>query len=76
MEQQEVAYAVDGLSMRGVLVDGSGGKPRPGVVIEHEAIGLDPRMVIWAQKLALAGYVERLIWLFRNSPTQFAPCAG
>lgn len=57
MEERELSYAADGIEMTGVVVDGSNGKPTPGVLVAHEAPGRDPRMTVWARKLADKGFV-------------------
>src|ERR1700751_5314780 len=58
MERRERTYAAaDGVKLTGVLVDGSQGRPAPGVVVAHEAPGRDERMVKCAEKLASAGFV-------------------
>lgn len=64
MDERELTYAVDGLEMTGVLVDGSRGARAPGVLVAHEAPGRDPRMTFWARKLAGRGYVALALDLY------------
>lgn len=64
MEQRDLVYTAEGTRMKGILVDGSHGAPAPGVLVAHEAIGRDERMVVWAHKLASAGYVALAMDLY------------
>ena len=64
MEQRDLIYAVDGVTLTGVLVDGSRGGLAPGVLVAHEAPGRDERMVKWARKLASAGFVALALDLY------------
>jgi dienelactone hydrolase len=74
VEQRNLVYMADGARMTGILVDGSRGAPAPGVLVAHEAIGRDERMVWWAQKLASAGYVALAMDLY-GAPFSVAEAA-
>lgn len=63
MKERELTYSAD-VEMTGLLVDGSWGGPAPGVVVAHEAPGRDPRMTVWAHKLAKRGYVALALDLY------------
>jgi dienelactone hydrolase len=64
VKQQELRYVAAGVTLTGVLVDGSRGAPAPGVLVAHEAPGRDERMVQWAGKLASAGFVALALDLY------------
>ncbi len=64
MDEQELTYTADGIPMTGILVDGSRGRPAPGVLVAHEAPGRDARMTDWAHKLAGCGYVALAMDLY------------
>lgn len=52
-----VEYKADGLSLTGYLADGSKGKRVPGVLVAHEALGINDHIKSRAQALADLGYV-------------------
>jgi dienelactone hydrolase len=64
MNEREVTYRSDGLTMTGYLVDGARGAPAPGVLVAHEGLGRDERMTVWARKLAERGYVAFALDLY------------
>jgi dienelactone hydrolase len=64
VKQRDLSYLAAGLTLTGVLVDGSRGAPAPGVLVAHEAPGRDERMVTWACKLASAGFVALALDLY------------
>jgi dienelactone hydrolase len=64
MQQRELSYVAKGVTLTGVLVDGSQGTSAPGVLVAHEAPGRDERMVKWACKLASAGFVALALDLY------------
>ncbi|MGQ0682265.1 hypothetical protein [Bradyrhizobium sp.] len=41
MRTQDIDYAADGATMRGLLLFEAGASPRPGVLVFHEGLGLD-----------------------------------
>jgi carboxymethylenebutenolidase len=51
-------------NLRGFLVKPSGAAPWPGVVMIHEAFGLDAVMRRQAERLAVAGYLTLAVDLF------------
>jgi dienelactone hydrolase len=63
------------VTLTGVLVDGSRGAPAPGVLIAHEAPGLDERMLTWARKLASEGFVALALDLY-GAPFSVADAAS
>lgn len=64
VDELELTYAANGFEMTGIMVDGSGGAPAPGVLVAHEAPGRDPRMILWARRLAERGYVALALDLY------------
>jgi dienelactone hydrolase len=52
-----IQYVADGLSMTGYLADGSAGKRAPGVLVAHEALGVNDHVKARTQALADMGYV-------------------
>ncbi len=57
MRTAPIAYACDGLRLTGFLADGSGGGPAPGVLVAHEAVGINDHVRERARRLAQRGYV-------------------
>jgi dienelactone hydrolase len=70
VNEREVTYRSDGLTMTGYLVDGSACGPAPGVLIAHEGLGRDERMTVWARKLAERGYVAFALDLYGEPPDE------
>jgi dienelactone hydrolase len=64
MNEREVTYRADEVTMTGYIVDGSRGAPAPGVLVAHEGLGRDERMTTWARKLAERGYVALALDLY------------
>jgi dienelactone hydrolase len=64
MQTSELAYEHEGLVMRGYLADGSRGTASPGVIVAHEAPGLDDHMRGRAELLAAEGYVALALDLY------------
>lgn len=54
---QAIDYACDGTRLTGWLADGSGGRPAPGVLVAHEAPGINPGIKARLRRLADLGYV-------------------
>lgn len=75
MKQRELSYSAEGVTLTGVLVDGSRGAPAPGVLVAHEAPGRDERMLLWARKLASAGFVALALDLY-GAPFSVADAAS
>ena len=57
MQTREIAYEVAGRTYTGLLADGSGGRPAPGVLVAHEGGGMTRHPQDRARMLAQAGYV-------------------
>lgn len=57
MSPIELPYEVEGRDYRGYLVDGSGGRRAPGVLLAHEAGGFTEHVLERARMMAEAGYV-------------------
>jgi dienelactone hydrolase len=64
MQTSELTYEHEGLVMRGYLADGSRETPSPGVIVAHEAPGLDDHIRGRAELLALEGYVALALDLY------------
>lgn len=64
MEERELKYSAGDVEMTGILVDGSGGAPVPGILVAHEAPGRDPRMTDWARRLAERGFIALALDLY------------
>lgn len=64
MEQRSLTYMADGIEFEGVLIAGRQIGRAPGVLVAHEAPGRDQRMILWAHKLAEAGYVALALDLY------------
>jgi dienelactone hydrolase len=56
-EITEIRFDVQGRSVRGVLADGSGGRPAPGILVVHEGRGFTQHAQDRAGMLADLGYV-------------------
>jgi dienelactone hydrolase len=67
MQGSDLNYEHEGLVMTGYLADGSNGKPAPGVVVAHEATGLDDHMRQRADALAAEGYVALALDLYGSA---------
>jgi dienelactone hydrolase len=59
-----IKYAADGISMTGYLADGSSGKRVPGVLVAHEALGVNDHVKARAQALAALGYAAFALDLY------------
>lgn len=59
-----VQYKADGISMTGYLADGSQGQRAPGVLVAHEALGVNDHVKARAQALADMGYVAFALDLY------------
>lgn len=57
MTLRRIDYDCDGVALSGWLADGSGGAPAPGVLVAHEAPGIDDFVQRRAAMLAERGYV-------------------
>ena len=64
MELEATRYEVDGKPFTGYMVDGSGGRPAPGILVAHEGPGLTGHVKERARMLAELGYVAFAIDLF------------
>lgn len=61
---RDKGFSDKGLGPSGYLADGSGGKPAPGILVIHDAIGLGPNERNKADLLAAMGYVAFAADLF------------
>lgn len=57
MDLQPISYEADGLTLNGLIADGSGGKPAPGILVAHEAPGIGDSVKERVLRLAERGYV-------------------
>lgn len=57
MELKPISYEADGLTLNGLIADGSGGRPAPGVLVAHEAPGIGDSVKERTLRLAKRGYV-------------------
>lgn len=57
MNIKDIAYSSDDKALTGYLVDGSGGKPVPGVLICHQGMGLTEHARQRARMLGELGYI-------------------
>lgn len=57
MELKPISYEADGLKLTGLIADGSGGKPAPGILVAHEAPGIGDSIKERTLRLAERGYV-------------------
>lgn len=57
MTLRAISYEADGVSLLGYLADGSCGAPAPGILVAHEAPGMNDHVKARAQALADLGYV-------------------
>lgn len=57
MQTQDIDYAADGATLRGLLAFEEGARPRPGVLVFHEGLGLGDFAMAKARQLASLGYV-------------------
>jgi dienelactone hydrolase len=69
MELQAVDYAADGRTFTGRLADGSAGRKVPGVLVIHEAGGLDDHAAARALRLGRLGYVAFAMDLYGEPVT-------
>jgi dienelactone hydrolase len=69
MKSTDLRYELDGLVMTGYLADGSNGASAPGVLVAHEAPGLDDHMRSRAELLAEEGYVALALDLYGDEPS-------
>ncbi len=57
MQTLDLDYAADGATLRGFLAFEEGARPRPGVLVFHEGLGLGDFAMEKARQLASSGYV-------------------
>lgn len=57
MPLTEIRYQAGDVALTGYLADGSGGTPAPGVLVAHEAPGMNDEVKARAERLAGEGYV-------------------
>jgi len=57
MQTQDIDYAADGATLRGFLAFDEADRPRPGVLVFHEGLGLGDFAMEKARQLAALGYV-------------------
>lgn len=57
MALTELRYSAGTTTLTGYLADGSGGSPAPGVLVAHEAPGMNEEVKARAARLAALGYV-------------------
>jgi dienelactone hydrolase len=70
MHTESVDYEYEGLLLRGFLAhDGDGSKPRPGVLVVHDAGGLGEHIREKARRLAALGYVAFALDLWGEGKT-------
>ncbi|MHA3684790.1 dienelactone hydrolase family protein [Leucobacter sp. HY1908] len=69
--RRDVAYAGDGVSMRGMLIAQAGSRRSHAVLLVHDAFGLSDEMVATAERIARQGYPVFLadVWSERITPT-------
>jgi dienelactone hydrolase len=59
-----IKYSADGISMTGHLANGASGKRAPGILVAHEALGVNDHVKGRAQALADLGYVAFALDLY------------
>jgi dienelactone hydrolase len=59
-----IKYTADGISMTGYLANGASGKRAPGILVAHEALGVNDHVKARAQSLADMGYVAFALDLY------------
>jgi dienelactone hydrolase len=69
-----IKYTADGISMTGYLANGASGKRAPGILVAHEALGVNDHVKARAQALAEIGYVAFALDLYgeANLPLETA----
>jgi dienelactone hydrolase len=67
MELQPVPYSVGARTFTGLLADGSGGRPAPGILVAHESIGLTAHIQERTRRLAELGMVAFAADLFGDT---------
>src|SRR5437899_2737954 len=67
MTLREITYQADGVSLRGYLADGSRGATVPGILVAHEAPGMNDHVKGRAQALADLGYIALALDLYGSA---------
>ena len=70
---EEIEYSADGLTFTGYLADGSAaGKTAPGILVAHEASGVNDHVLSRAEALAERGYVSFVLDLYGEKDFELA----